>query len=340
VTEGESADNAESGAPVFDAGRRSGSRGSDGLPAHIALEELETREPPAPEVPRRRWSDTEPDGAAAPPHLNFQVSQPPTTAFLIDDSTANAIAAAPVPAGGPQFLGRASSPVGASDRRKTRGARLPEVPPPGTRISAWSRSGPVVKPSSSNAGRMFRRVMWLVILACVGIGAFAGYPGVRDYIRERPVPAALHSYVSGRGVHYAPAGQGFTARLPKQPVRRDGALTATGSTPAMFVHRSIASGAGYEIVIRVVDVPDGMRFPFGAVGALADPRIGGGAPVNVRRVAFAGQSAYDYDLKSSASPPIHARVFLHGQRLYVMSVQSKSAETVLHTLATSFQYAT
>ena len=104
----------------------------------------------------------------------------------------------------------------------------------------------------------------------------------------------------------------------------------------MFMHRSIASGAGYEIVIRVVDVPDGMPLPFGAVGALADPRIGGGAPVDVRRsVRRIGRPT----TMTSNSPLIHG-VFLHGRRLYVMSVQSKSADAVLKVLGESFRFTT
>ena len=81
-----------------------------------------------------------------------------------------------------------------------------------------------------------------------------------------------------------------------------------------------------------------MPLPFGAVSALADSRISGGAPVNVRRASFAGTTAFDYDERSSSTPLIRSVVFLHRQRLYVISVQSKSGDVVLDTLGRSFRF--
>ncbi len=327
----EESDTAGSDAPSFDGGRRRGSRDAGGLPVHVALEELE-----APEAPRRRWSDNEPDELPAPPRLDFQKPQSPTAAYLIDDPAADAIAAPP--AGGPQFRGRAGPPEGVPERRRTRGAALPDIPPPGTRISAWSRSGPVVAITSPHAGRAQRVALRLLLLVCVSVVGVIGYPLVKTYIRERSVPAALRPYVAGKGVQYMPAGQGFAARLPQQPVHRDGSVPAGNGTPALYVHRSIVSGSGYEIVIRVVDVPDGMPLPFGAVGALADPRIGGAAPVNVHRTSFARSTAFGYEQRSSSTALIRGVVFLHAQRLYVISVQSKSGDVILQTFGRSFRF--
>ena len=338
MTADEPGDTTGSGAPSFDEpsfdeGRRQGSRVTGGLPLHVALEELE-----APEVPRRRWSDREPDDAPAPPRLDFQKPQPPTPALLIDDPAADAVNRLREPAGGPQFLGRAGPPKGVPERRRTRGAALPDIPPPGTRISAWSRSGPVVTIASPHAGRAQRVALRLLLLVCLSVIGVVGYPLVKTYIRERSVPTALRPYVAGKGVPYAPAGQGFAARLPEQPVHRDGLLPAANGMPSMFVHRSIASGAGYEIVIRVIDVPDGMPLPFGAVGALADSRISGAAPVNVRRTSFAGSTAFDYEQRSTSTLLIRGVVFLHAQRLYVIGVQAKSGDVVLQTLGRSFRF--
>jgi len=308
-----------------------------GAPQPVALEEP-TLGVPDDVAPRRRWTDGEPDEALAPPRLDFQKPQPPTPAFLIDDPAADASNRTQLPPGGPQFLGRAGPPDGTPERRRTRGAQLPDIPPPGTRISAWSRSGPVVAIRSPHAGRGRRVATRLLVLVCLCVVGIVGYPLVKTFIRERSLPAALRPYVDGKGVQYAPAKQGFAVRLPVPPVHRDAALPAAHGMPALFMHRSIAAGASYEIVIRVVDVPDGMPLAFGAVGALADPRIGGGAPVNVRKVTFAGVPAFDYDARSASTPVVHSVVFLHGQRLYAISVQSKSGTLVLDTLGQSFRF--
>jgi len=336
VTDGEAGENPPGDAPSCDAGRRSGGRAFGRLPVDVAIEELKEYEQADSGVPRRRWSDSE-RGAAAPPSFRPVGTVP--AAILVDDAAEGSATPPPVPPGGPQFLGRMNARGGPPERRRFRGARAPDAPPPGTRLSAWSRSGPVVRPKSRRAGRAVHVATWLLVIGCIGVGAVAGYPHVRTWLRERSVPAALRSYVDGNGVQYAPAGQGFSVRVPIPPVRRDGVLPATNGQPAIFVHRSIATGAAYEIVIRVVDVPAGLPLPYGAVGLLADPRIGGAGPVNVRRVSLAGRTAYDYDLKSPPSPAVHARMLLDGKHLYVISVQSASAGTVMQALAKSFRLA-
>ena len=118
MVRGESEEAPPEAEPVFDAGRRSGGRSLSGLPVEVAFEELQ-----APEVPRRRWSDNQPD-EPAPPRLDFQRAQPAVPAYLIDDPAADALAE--LPPGGPQFRGRPSEPVGPPERRRVRAARLPD----------------------------------------------------------------------------------------------------------------------------------------------------------------------------------------------------------------------
>ena len=349
MTDGESGEAPQSDAPPFEAGRRSGGRGFSRLPVDVALEELEAADQPAPEPPRRRWSDTQPDNQPdgqpddqpddqpdEPPAPVASPAEPAAVAMFVDEAAVIPVTAPEPPPGGPKFLGRVPAPVEAPARRRVRPSWNADAPPPGTRVSAWSRSGPVAPPKTARPGRAERIAARSLVIACVVLGVVLGYPRVREMIRERSVPAALRSYVAGKGVRYAPPGQGFTVRLPKPPLPRDQALPSATGAPGMFMHRSIASGPGYWIVIRVVDVPPTMALPFGAVGALADPRIGGAAPVNVRKATFAGVAAFAYDSRSSASPTINSVAFLHGHRLYVISVQAKSAGTVLHALATSF----
>jgi hypothetical protein len=150
----------------------------------------------------------------------------------------------------------------------------------------------------------------------------------------RSVPADLRAYIAGDGVAHAPAGQGYSARLPKAPVQRDTPPSALRA-PWTAIHRSVVTGDDYRIVVRVAELTRGGELPFGAAAALGDPRIAGDlAAVNVRAVTFAGQSAFDFE--GAGGRPVRGRIFLRGARLYVVTVESDGADKVLDELMRSF----
>ncbi len=200
---------------------------------------------------------------------------------------------------------------------------------PGTFKKDWST------PAPRRSRRTGRHVAQILVLAVLAAAAYVAAPRVRTWLADRSVPADLHAYVQGRGVSYAPAGQGIVVRLPAQPVIGDVVVAASGAEPALVVQRATLSGADFKIVIRVADLSGGAALRNGLLGVLQDAQLVGDAPTHVRAVVVAGRSAIDYDL--NASPPIHASVFLDGQHLYVISVQAKSAGPVLDALTKSLR---
>ena len=128
----------------------------------------------------------------------------------------------------------------------------------------------------------------------------------------RSVPNDLRAYVGGKGVPYAPAGEGYSVRLPKQPVHTDTALSADDA-PWTAIHRSVVTGPDYRVVIRVAQLSRSVTLPFGVVGALGDPRVAGEiAATDIRPVTFEGNAAYDYD--GVTKEPFRGRVFRYGSR--------------------------
>ena len=266
-------------------------------------------------------------GSEPGPPKSFEV---PPTAVLVDDETLEPLAeAAPLPAGGPQFGAKVlAGPVDRPGAAPSRGS----VPTPFSRAarSGWKPPRPGRK---RRARPMLARVLVVVVL---GAGAYLAYPHVRTLIAAHFVPADLRGYVEGRGVSYAPAGQGYAVRLPSSPVARDAPVVVSGGEPPALMHRSIVAGAHFSIVIRVADLPAANALPNGPLGALHDAQLAGSAPSHVRAVTFLGQTALDYDLPGN--PATHARMFVRGLHVYVISVQSSaSVSTVFDTLTGSFK---
>jgi hypothetical protein len=171
----------------------------------------------------------------------------------------------------------------------------------------------------------------------VAFGGYKAYPSARAWWSARAVPADLRAYAQGKGVHYAPPGQGYSVRLPQRPERENVAL---GAPPALWraIHRSDASGRDYRITIRVGVLMAGATLPFGLAGALADSRFGGTpTPHDLQLRAFDEKPAYEFH--GDGARPIAGRVFRRGPRVYVVIVQSKGAARVLDTVLRSFTLA-
>jgi hypothetical protein len=235
----------------------------------------------------------------------------------------------PLPPGGPTFV-RSSiieAPVGPPGQRKP--DPTSSAPLPGTFKKDWST--PVPK-RSRRTGRHVAPMLVLVVLAAA---AYVAAPRVRVWFADRSVPGDLRAYVDGRGVSYAPAGEGYVVRLPARPIAGDVVVAATAAEPALVMHQSVLLRADFKIVIGVADLSGGHALRNGLLGVVQDVPLVGNAPTHVREVVFAGRSAIDYDL--NASPTIHASVVLGGEHLYVISVQAKSAGTVLDALTTSLR---
>jgi hypothetical protein len=277
------------------------------------------------------WADDASVGASVRrPSLKFE-SRTATSPQLL-------VAALPEEArrGGPRFGNDApaAQPVDVAVP-KDNSTATPDLPP-GVRVPMWTPADSKPAPTGVDAQMPWRTLITLLVLALFAGGVYLAYPRAHTWWIERSVPADLHAFVEGNGVQYAPVGQGYSARLPKLPVSRDGVTPSGTSFAAM--HRSIASGADYQIVVRVGQLRPDATLPFGLVGALVDPSLAGvRAPANVHSVEFDGGTAYDFDLP--ASLPHRGRIFRHGSRVYVVTVQSEGSGYVFDELMRSFKLA-
>jgi hypothetical protein len=191
-------------------------------------------------------------------------------------------------------------------------------------------------PEEPKPRRRSTRPILLVVLVAAIAAAVVAYPTASS--EPAPVPPALRAYVAGHGVHYAPGGQGYSVRLPSAAVHRDGPATAMPRKLSLKVRRSIVSGTGFEIIIRMTILPTVGVLTNGLGGAPYDPTVGGSlSATHVQRVTFLGRTAYDFDLGLRTGPPIHGRVFLVQHRLYTITVQSNSVLTVFNALVRSFR---
>jgi hypothetical protein len=241
--------------------------------------------------------------------------------------------AAPLPPGGPRFVGSAPIPAPRRGWRRRSPRRVPDGGPLGTFQQTWSL------PAPSRSRRWRPVVIPVLVLVILGVAAYVAYPHVRTVIRARSAPAGLRSYVQGHGVVYAPVGQGYSVRLPGAPVHRDQQVTSSDGKRSMFVRRSISAGTGYQIVVRVDELPKGTKLPLGLPGALQDPFLAGSdAPASVHKVAIAGETAYEGQVHARNVLPFEVAVAMHRDRLYVIRIESESVGTVFDAVAKSFRF--
>jgi hypothetical protein len=240
-------------------------------------------------------------------------------------------------AGGPRFAGAgpASAPVGPPGLSSD----LKDVAPttaPGTFMAAWSSTNRTKMHKSQKAARNRKRARRLIALLLLGVGAYFAYPYVHTQIVARSVSADLRPYVEGKGVTYAPAGGGYSVRLPAVPVRADRQLVAPTIPITMATHVSTVTGSDYKIVVWVGDLPGG-GLPKGVVAALKDPEIGGtGALSGVHEVQLAGETASVGSFASSDVLPRRVAVLVHAGHLYVIRVQAQAVGPVFDRLTKSF----
>jgi hypothetical protein len=254
-------------------------------------------------------------------------------AFEKQVTSPHALAGAPpaeTPPGGPTFVGGdpVASPVAPPKGDPTQGL------PPGVRVPLWTPADSAPPFTRPDAVIPWRKMFTFVVLVVLVVGGYRAYPRVHAWYVARSVPADLRAYTQGKGVRYRPKGQGFEVLLPKAPAHGDVPL---GIQPAPWtaIHRAVVTGADYHIVIRVGELASDATLPFGLAGALADARFGGRrAPHALELASFDDEPAYEFHVDGPR--PITGRVFRRGTRVYVVSVQSKSAghvlDTVLHSL--------
>ena len=239
----------------------------------------------------------------------------------------------PLPPGGPRFVGSSPVPSPSAGRRRRRDPQEPAGGPLGAFQATWSL------PAPSRARRLRPLLIPALVLVILGVAAYVVYPHVRTWVRARSVPADLRSYVTGRGVEYAPAGQGYRVRLPVAPVRRDQQVTSSDGKRSMLVHRSIAAGAGYQIVIRVDEIATGARPRSGLAGALQDSFLTGtNAPAIVHKTVIGGETAYAGEVHARNVLPFEMGVVMHRGRLFVIRIEARSVETVFGAVARSFHF--
>jgi hypothetical protein len=203
------------------------------------------------------------------------------------------------------------------------------------RAPLWTPAdAPPVVPHGVDAQMPWRTLFALLVCALLAGAAYLAYPRAHDWWIGRSVPGELRAYIAGGGVVHAPAGEGYSVRLPEAPAHNDVPRSSPG-TPWAAIHRSVVSGDDYRIVVRVAELGPGGGLPFGGAAALADPRIAGDvAAINVRAVTFAGQPAFDFE--GAGGRTVRGRIFLRGARLYVVTVESDGADKVFDELMRSF----
>jgi hypothetical protein len=242
-------------------------------------------------------------------------------------------------AGGPRFVGAGptSAPVGPPGLNSD----MKEVAPttaPGSFMAAWSLTNRTRMHKSQKTARNRKRARRLVALLLLGVGAYFVYPYVHTQIVARSVAADLRPYVEGKGVAYAPAGGGYSVRLPAAPVRADRQLVAPTIPIAITAHASTVTGHDYKIVVWVGDLPGG-ALPKGELAALKDPEIGGtGALTGVHEVQLAGETAAVGSFASSDALPRRVAVLVHAGHLYVIRVQAQTVGPVFDRLTKSFRF--
>jgi hypothetical protein len=260
----------------------------------------------------------------------------PALAFEKRANSPRALVAAPPaerPPGGPTFVG--GDPV-EPPVAKPKGDPALELPP-GVRAPLWAPADSAPSLTRPDAIIPWRELCIFVVLVVLAAGAYQAYPRAHTWWIERTVPADLHAYVEGNGVHYTPARLGFSVRLPKLPTYGDAGL-GPQTAPWTVIHRAVVAGSDYRIVIRVGELASGGPLPFGLAGALADERFGGEpAPQGFRLVSFDDKPAYAF--RVDGRRPLQGRVFRRGTRVYVVIVESAGARRVLDTLLSSFTLA-
>jgi hypothetical protein len=213
----------------------------------------------------------------------------------------------------------------------------PSVGAPTVRPALWTPADASPPSSVPDAVIPWRKICVFLVLCAHAVGGYKAYPSAHAWYIARGVPAALRGYVGGKGVRYAPPRQGYAVRLPKAPTHGDAALGVLDS-PWHAIHRSVATGAGYQIAVRVGELAPGATLPFGVGGALADPRLAGHAltGVELQLILFEDEAAYDFRIEGKR--PLRGRVFQHEARVYVVTVQAARVDRVFDTMMRSFTF--
>lgn len=214
---------------------------------------------------------------------------------------------------GPPGSGAASAAAGTAP-----GAVFERVP---TQASQWSEGTQSRVPTP-----WARRFVSLVVVVALGAGAWFGW----QWYTAVDVPAGTEAFVDGGGVDHA--GPGYTARFPIAPVVEPVSQTIEGTV--LTADAAHVSGAGYEMLVMAVDVPQlrGLGDPrAGLAGAIAGVLSGSGSSMSDQRnVDHDGHPAVEVDATSPRDHPLRVRAVLAGPTLYLLVVESETGADVLY----------
>jgi hypothetical protein len=197
--------------------------------------------------------------------------------------------------------------------------------------TSWSPPAPPVR-----AGRttVAVRVLAGVVVALLALG---GWQLVQSK-RHQP-PAAVAAYNRGSGATYAPAGLGFTARLPAMPTETTRSAMVNGATVTM--HAALVSSDQWEAGIVVIDLPaplpaqgrdTAMREAFAQGSDAVTGRLGG-----PKTTTHEGWPAMDAEITPPDGHPLLARIIVVNRRAYMLMAHSvEGTHGFFDTLVDSF----
>ncbi|MGQ0825645.1 MAG: hypothetical protein ACT4OX_11595 [Actinomycetota bacterium] len=199
-----------------------------------------------------------------------------------------------------------------------------------TASSQWSTPVTPVKRSSGSLKK----------LLCVGLlclGAFVGWEYVGAW--RNAVPAEVEEYVDGGGVEYAPAGMGYSVRLPETPTETSDTQSAYGMS--VTINAAIIERDQWEAGVAVTDLP--VVVPDDQAEAVMREAIAGGTSAmagefeSAEVTTHSGLPAMDATLDGPDGHPVRVLVVMSGSRLYILMAHAvQGTEKIFDELVESF----
>jgi hypothetical protein len=189
--------------------------------------------------------------------------------------------------------------------------------PSGAAASADARGGweaPVAAPARTARSPLLA----ILVVATVLVVGIAGWRFVQAKLNAPP--AAVQAYIDGGGVTHAPAGAGYSVRLPETP------SVTTASVNGGSVDVALTEADDWEAGVAVITLPQPISdaeartmmelAASGGTGAIA------GELEDTEVTTHEGRPALDVRIKPPDGHPMRARVVTAGNRIYLLAVHA------------------
>jgi hypothetical protein len=163
---------------------------------------------------------------------------------------------------------------------------------------------------------------------------------VRNWLYQPP--AEVQAFIDGEGVEYAPAGAGYTIRLPGTPEEVSTTQNVMGR--AVTMHGAVIERDEWEAGVVVIDLPAAV--PAADTEAVMRGAISGGnssisgAIKDQEVTTHEGFPALDVEIEPPDGHPFLARLTIANNRLYMVMAHSvRAADAMFDELVASFHLA-